>query len=66
MTEPDEMLRWIARRMESLKIWLRDHGRSAKRPRPESEIEMKEYDLARFEEIRAAYVKAWERKKAAA
>ena len=66
MTEPEEMLAWLDRRIASAKTWLRDHGRRAKHPRPETEIENKEYDVARFEEIKVAYQKAVERRKAAA
>jgi hypothetical protein len=39
-----------------------DHGRRSKKPRPEMEIETKEYDIARFEEIRGAYLKALDRR----
>ena len=38
----------------------------AKKPRPENEIATKEYDVARFEETRAAYVMALERRGKAA
>lgn len=66
MTEPQEMIDWLDRRIASGNLWLECHGREAKRPRPENEIATKEYDVARFEEIRAAYVKALERRSAAA
>ncbi|MCM2293055.1 hypothetical protein NAC44_12050 [Allorhizobium sp. BGMRC 0089] len=58
MTEPQEMIAWLDRRIASAETWLADHGRRSKKPRPEMEIEIKEYDIARFEEIKAAYVKA--------
>lgn len=66
MTEPQEMVDWLDRRIASANLWLEDHGRSSKKPRPENEIATKEYDVARFEEIKAAYVKALERRQAAA
>jgi hypothetical protein len=46
--------------------WLDDHGKGSKRPRPQHEIETKEYDIARFEEIKAAYVKALRKREQAA
>lgn len=58
MTDPAEMVAWIDRRIASAMTWLEDHGRSAKRPRPDHEIEAKEYDVERFEEIKGAYLKA--------
>lgn len=63
MTEPDEIVRWLDKRIASVTVWLEDHGHDAKKPWPEHVIEAKEYDLARFEEIRVAYVKAWESEK---
>lgn len=58
MTDPADMVAWIDRRIASAMTWLEDHGRSAKRPRPDHEIEAKEYDVERFEEIKGAYLKA--------
>lgn len=66
MTEPSEMIAWLDRRIASAMTWMDDHGKGSKRPRPQHEIETKEYDIARFEEIKAAYVKAIERKGQAA
>ncbi|MEZ2220742.1 hypothetical protein [Rhizobium sp. RCC_161_2] len=66
MTEPTEMISWLDKRIASAMTWLDDHGRQSKRPRPEGEIAAKEYDIARFDEIKAAYVKALERKGQAA
>lgn len=65
MTEPPEMIEWMDRRIASLKTWLSDHGRRSKRPRPIHEIEGKEYDLAMFDELRVAYVRALERRQSA-
>lgn len=65
MTDPEEMVSWLDRRIASVSLWLEDHGREAKKPRPEHEIQTKEYDLARFEEIKVAYLKAVERRRAA-
>ncbi|MBX4889800.1 hypothetical protein [Rhizobium bangladeshense] len=66
MTDPAEMIAWLDRRIASAMTWLDDHGRGSKKPRPEGEIEIKEYDIARFEEIKVAYVKALERRENAA
>jgi hypothetical protein len=66
MTGPQEMIDWLDRRIESANLWLEDHGREAKKPRPENEIATKEYDIARFEEIKVAYQKALERRGVAA
>jgi hypothetical protein len=46
--------------------WLDEHGKGSKKPRPDHEIETKEYDIARFEEIRVAYVKALAKREQAA
>ncbi|QSW93055.1 hypothetical protein [Rhizobium lentis] len=66
MTDPAEMIAWLDRRIASAMTWLDDHGRGSKKPRPETEIETKEYDIARFEEIKAAYVKALKKREEAA
>ena len=65
MTDPSEMVEWMDRRIASLETWLADHGRRSKLHRPLHEIEMKEYDLARFHELRGAYVRALERRQTA-
>jgi len=65
MTDPSEMIAWLDRRIASAMTWLDDHGRQSKRPRPEGEITSKEYDIARFEEIKAPYVKALAKRDAA-
>jgi hypothetical protein len=64
MTPPEEIIAWLDRRSASAMTWLDDHGRTAKRPRPDYEIEAKEYDIARFDEIKAAYRKALDRGRA--
>lgn len=66
MTDPAEMIAWLDRRIASAKTWLDDHGRSSRKPRPEMEIETKEYDIARFEEIRVAYCRALSNRRASA
>lgn len=66
MTDPETMINWIDSRIASAELWLIDHGRESKRPRPEHEIQIKENDIAMFTELRGAYVKAVERRKAAA
>lgn len=65
MTSPEEMISWIDRRIASAMTWLDDHGKGSKKPRPDHEIETKEYDIARFEEIKAAYLKALAKRDAA-
>lgn len=64
ITDPQDMLDWLDKRIASAMTWLDDHGRHSKRPRPEHEIETKEYDIARFEEIKGAYRKALDRRNA--
>ncbi|WP_029620225.1 hypothetical protein [Pseudorhizobium marinum] len=66
MTDPSEMIAWLDRRLASAEAWLADHGRRSKRPRPDHEIEAKEYDIARFEEIKGAYLKALAKREHAA
>jgi hypothetical protein len=66
MTDPQEMLQWLDKRIASAMTWINDHGRTSKKPRPDQEIIDKEYDIARFEEIKAAYAKALAKRDAAA
>ncbi|MCS0459509.1 hypothetical protein [Rhizobium favelukesii] len=66
MTEPSEMIAWLDRRIASAMTWLDEHGKGSKKPRPDHEIDTKEYDIARFEEIKAAYVKALAKREQAA
>ena len=66
MTDPAEMVSWLNRRIDSARTWLADHGRSSKRPRPDHDIEAKEYDIAMFEEIKGAYLKALAKREQAA
>ncbi len=66
MTGPAEMIAWLDRRIASAMTWLDDHGKGSKKPRPDHEIETKEYDIARFEEIKAAYVNALAKREQAA
>lgn len=66
MTEPADMIAWLDRRINSVTMWLRDHGRTSKKPRPEELILIKEEDLAMFEEIKIAYLRAVENRKASA
>lgn len=66
MSEPSEMIDWLDRRIASVSTWLKDHGRHSKRPRPEHEISAKEYDIARFEEIKGAYLRALKKRMEAA
>lgn len=58
ITDPADMIAWLDRRIASAMTWLDDHGHGSKKPRPENEIATKEYDIARFEEIKGAYLKA--------
>jgi hypothetical protein len=59
------MIEWLDRRILSVQTWLGDHGRRSKKPRPETDIAIKEEDLAKFEEIKVAYVKALANRSAA-
>jgi hypothetical protein len=66
VTDPSDMIAWLDKRINSAMTWLEDHGRSSKRPRPENEISDKEYDIARFVEIKAAYQRALKKREEAA
>lgn len=66
MTDPIVMLDWLDRRIRSARMWLNDHGRRSKKPRPEELILIKEEDLAMFEEIKRAYSRALDSKRASA
>jgi hypothetical protein len=60
------MIAWLGRRIASAMTWLDDHGKGAKKPRPDHEITSKEYDIARFEEVKGAYMKALKKREVAA
>jgi hypothetical protein len=66
MTDPSEMIAWLDRRIASAMTWLDDHGKGSKKPRPDGEIATKERDIARFEEIKGAYLKALAKREQAA
>lgn len=66
MTDPAEMIAWLDRRIASAMTWMDDHGKGSKRARPDHEIEAKAYDIARFEEIKGAYLKALAKRENAA
>lgn len=66
MTDPATMISWMDGRIASAELWLECHGRESRRPRPEHEIQIKENDIAMFTELRGAYVKALEKRRAAA
>lgn len=65
MTDPATMLAWLDGRIASTQTWLETHGPGTKRPWPASDIEDKQTNLERYQEIRIAYAKALERKRAA-
>lgn len=65
MTDPATMLAWLDGRISSTQTWLDNHGPGTKRPWPASDIEDKQTNLARYQEIRIAYARALERKSAA-
>jgi len=66
MTDPSEMIAWLDRRIASAMTWMDEHGKGSKRARPDHEIEAKAYDIARFEEIKGAYLKALKKREEAA
>lgn len=65
MTDPETMLSWLDGRISSTQTWLETHGPGTKRAWPASDIEDKQTNLERYEEIRAAYAKALAKKEAA-
>jgi len=66
MTEPEIMMGWMDRKMGSAQTFLEDHGPGSKRPRPEHDLDAKREDIAMLTELRGAYAKAVERRKAEA
>jgi hypothetical protein len=66
LTDPEIMVAWLDRRINSVRMWLSDHGRRSKKPRPEGEILIKEEDLSMFEELKRAHTRALENRKASA
>jgi len=65
MTDPADMIAWMDTRLLSLHAWMADHGTSSKKPRTADIIAIKQNDIAKFEELRAAYVRALEKRNAA-
>lgn len=65
MIDPEEMVAWMDRRLWSLHTYIEDHGPGSKSPRPDHVIEGKMDDIAKFEELKGAYLKALDRKRAA-
>lgn len=51
-----EKIEFISSRIWSLQTWLQDHGRSAKKPRPEHDIDQRERHLRAFEAILSDYL----------
>ena len=41
-----DIVEWCEKSIRQKKVWLEDHGRRSKHPRPEMEIETKEHDIA--------------------
>jgi hypothetical protein len=66
MTDPEIMMGWMDRKMWSAETFLEDHGPGTKSPRPERDLDAKREDIAMFAELRGAYAKAVERRKAEA
>jgi len=66
MIEPEIMLAWLDGRISSVSTWLEDHGPGTKRPWPQTDIDIKHTNLEHYQELRIAYAKAVERRKAAA
>ncbi len=66
MTSPEEMLVWLDGRIASTEAWLHGHGPGTKRPWPATDIEAKENNLSKYQEIRGAYLQALKRRSAAA
>lgn len=58
MTDLQDKIDFIAARIWSLQTWLEDHGRYSKKPRPETDIDQRERQLAMFEAIQADYLAA--------
>lgn len=65
MTDPAIMLAWLDGRIASTQTWLDTHWPGTKREWPEHDCADKQTNLERYQEIRIAYAKALERKRAA-
>ena len=61
MIDPETMLLWLDRRIASAENWVETFS-SGRKARPAHEVEMKMFDIQALSEIKAAYVKAVERK----
>lgn len=64
MTDPETMLSWLDGRIASTQTWLDTHGPGTKRAWPAHDVETKQTNLARYQEIRIAYAKALSRRAA--
>lgn len=62
MIDPPDMVLWLDRRIASAENWLETFS-EGKKARPAHEIELKQFDIQALTEIRAAYVRAVERRK---
>lgn len=65
MTDPALMLAWLDGRISSTRTWLETHGPGTRHPWPAHDIEAKQLNLERYEEIRAAYARALAKREAA-
>jgi hypothetical protein len=66
VTEPEIMLAWLDGRIASTETWLEEHGPGTKKPWPQTDIDAKQINLQRYQEIRVAYAKSVDRRNAAA
>lgn len=55
---PETVLHWIDRKLWSANTWLEDHGRHSRKPRPETDIEHREEDIAMFQYMHGCFAKA--------
>ena len=62
MIEPEIMLDWLNRRIHSVEQWLETFS-EGKKARPAHEVGLKQFDIQASTEVRAAYVRAVERRK---
>lgn len=64
MKEPELMIAWMDRKIWSAQTWLETFGKGTKKQRPDHDIAHREEDIENFLELRGAYVKAYEARKA--
>ncbi|MDX3926761.1 MAG: hypothetical protein QHC90_13280 [Shinella sp.] len=64
--DPEKVVAWLDRKIWSSGEWMKDHGPRAKKPRPDWDIEFHREDMVMLTYIRASFLRAVEKRNAAA